>query len=181
MDRRSNNLFNFLTRPRILLCLSAQRKTNQRTVCLHKTYPKMSITKALTQSTQILCWALLTPQLRWQFYHWLMLACTFYTRANSQRTDKLQRIFNHLQFLDTLKFTIYEQFHLPCRTIWRESVAAVRTRATGRSRASAADRSTCRAAWTRTSTEPVSTDRGSHPEYSAAKYLVSVNQNWTTL
>ena len=131
MGRRSNNLFNFLTRPRILLCLSAKRKTNQRNVCLHKTYPKMSITKALTQNTHILYWALLTPQLRWQFYHWLMLACTFYTRTNSQRTDKLQRIFNHLQFLDTLKFMIYKQFHLPCRTIWRESVAAVRTRATG--------------------------------------------------
>ena len=103
-----------------------------------------------------------------------MVTCIFYTRADSQRTDKLERIFNHLQFLDTLKFTIYKQFHLPCRTIWRESVAAVRTRATGRSRASAADRSTCRAAWTRTSTGPVSTDQGSHLGYSAAKYPVSV-------
>ena len=42
---------------------------------------------------------MLTPQLRWQFYHWLVLSCTFCT-INSQYTNQLQGIFNHLQFLN---------------------------------------------------------------------------------
>ena len=38
----------------------------------------------------------LTPQLRWQFYHWHMLACTFCTRANLQCTEQLKRIIWYL-------------------------------------------------------------------------------------
>ena len=41
----------------------------------HYVYPEMPITKVLTQKTRILYWAVLTPQSRWQFYHWRML-CT---------------------------------------------------------------------------------------------------------
>ena len=70
------------------VCLLNVKLSNQMFVCT-KLVQKMSITKALTQNTQILDWTLLTPQLRWQFYYWLMLACTFCTRAKSQHKEYL--------------------------------------------------------------------------------------------
>ena len=82
-----------------------------------ESYPEIPVTKALTKKT----WTTLTPQSKWQFYHWFML-CTLDLNIVSISTliQKQGRIFNYLNFLDMMmKHRLVWDIHQQTETVLR--------------------------------------------------------------